>query len=79
MFDKDLFYSLYEKYQVELSDKFESPMIKNNNSIEPLTKLYVSSIFSVEQNTFTYNSSFDYRGKLDAPLTFEFTDYIEAC
>lgn len=36
MFDKDLFLSLCEKYNVELSATATSPMIKNGEQIHPI-------------------------------------------
>ena len=37
MFNKELFYSLCEKYDVELSDKYDKPMIKEEDgTLRPL-------------------------------------------
>ena len=37
-FNKNLFYDLCEKYNVELSDKYDKPMLKEGDSIRPLTE-----------------------------------------
>lgn len=44
-FDKDLFYRLCEKYGVELSDKYDKPMIKESDStVRPLTDEDVNNL-----------------------------------
>lgn len=47
MFNKDLFLSLCEKYGVELSD-CDSPMIKKENDLYPLTDADVISLLVEE-------------------------------
>lgn len=61
MFDKDLFYTLCEKYNVELSDSAKRPMIKNGNDVHPVTNEDVSRIFAPCQTSFEYSGK-----KLDA-------------
>ncbi len=46
MFDKSLFFALCEKYNVELSDSAEKPMIKDRNGVHPVTNENVSRIFA---------------------------------
>lgn len=46
MFDKSLFFALCEKYNVELSDSAEKPMIKDRKGVHPVTTENVSRIFA---------------------------------
>lgn len=57
MFDKDLFYSLCEKYQVELSSKYDSPMIRNGEDIHAITADDVKRVFSNCQSYFNYSDN----------------------
>ena len=57
MFDKALFYSLCEKYQVELSKKYDSPMIKDGDDIHAITVDDVKRVFSNYQSYFNYGDS----------------------
>ncbi len=61
MFDKNLFYALCEKYNVELSDSAEKPMIKDRNGVHAITNEEVSRIFAPCQTFFGYSGQ-----KLDA-------------
>ncbi len=61
MFDKNLFYALCEKYNVELSDSAEKPMIKDRNGVHAITSEEVSRIFAPCQTFFGYSGQ-----KLDA-------------
>lgn len=45
MFDKDLFLSLCEKYDVELSDTAIRPMIKDGGRVREITNDDVNRIF----------------------------------
>ena len=49
MFDKDLFLSLCEKYDVELSETATSPMIKEGMELHPITDDDLNRIFSSYQ------------------------------
>ena len=61
MFDKNLFFALCEKYNVELSDSAKKPMINDGSDIREVTNEDVSRIFA------PYQTSFEYSGKkLDA-------------
>ena len=49
-FDRDLFYRLCEKYNVELSDKYDKPMIKESDgSIRSLTDEDVLNILEANK------------------------------
>lgn len=56
MFDKDLFLSLCEKYNVEFSDTATSPMIRENLDVHAITKNDVNRIFASCQTYFVYSS-----------------------
>lgn len=45
MFDKELFYSLCEKYDVELSDTVDCPMIKDRDGVRAITNKDIELIF----------------------------------
>ena len=48
-FDRDLFYRLCEKYNVELSDKYDKPMLKEpNGTVRPLTDDDVNDLLKGE-------------------------------
>lgn len=55
MFDKNLFFALCEKYNVELSDSAQKPMIKNRNGVHAVTSEDVSRIFAPCQTFFEYS------------------------
>lgn len=49
-FDKDLFYRLCEKYSVELSDKYDKPMLKKpDGTVRPLTDKDALNILEVNK------------------------------
>ncbi len=48
MFNRELFYSLCDKYDVEMSDSFDRFMIKDGGSIRPLVEDDVWRIFSAK-------------------------------
>ena len=55
MFDKDLFLSLCEKYDVELSETASSPMIKVGMEVHAITNDDVNRIFAPCQTYFEYS------------------------
>ena len=55
MFDKNLFFALCDKYNVELSDSAEEPMIKDGNGVHAVTSEDVSRIFAPCQTFFGYS------------------------
>ena len=49
-FDKNLFYRLCEEYGVELSDKYDKPMLKEpNGTVKPLTDEDALNILEVNR------------------------------
>lgn len=57
MFDKDLFLSLCDKYDVEFSETATSPMIKEGMEVHEITNDDVNRIFAPCQTYFDYSSS----------------------
>ena len=55
MFDKDLFYALCEKYNVELSDGVKEPMIRDRNGVHAVTYEDISRIYRPCQTFFGYS------------------------
>ena len=64
MFDKDLFFALCEKYNIELSDSAKEPMIEDRNGVHAITSDDVSRIFAPCQTYFGYSSD-----KISAKVT----------
>lgn len=80
MFDKELFYSLCEKYQVELSEEFDRPMIKDGDTIKPLTDTELLRVFEACQSFFQY--SLNKKSAKVIPLAYTISmleDLAEAC
>lgn len=57
MFDKDLFFSLCEKYNVELSEIAEKPMIRDGAEVRAVTGEDVNRIFISCQTYFAYSNN----------------------
>lgn len=57
MFDKDLFLSLCEKYDVELSDTVTAPMIREGMEVRSITDDDVNRIFSPRRTYFGYSGN----------------------
>lgn len=78
MFDKNLFFALCEKYNVELSESANKPMIKDGNGVHAVTNEDISRIFAPCQTFFGYSGK-----KLDANvITTEYylqEDFAIAC
>ena len=55
MLDKNLFFALCEKYDVEFSDSAKQPMIKDRNGVRAVTNEDVSRIFAPCQTFFGYS------------------------
>lgn len=55
MLDKNLFFALCEKYNVELSDSAKKPMIKDRNGVHAVTNEDVSRIFAPYLTLFGYS------------------------
>ena len=63
MFDKNLFFALCEKYNVELNDSAKKPMIKDRNGVHVVNNEDVSRIFASCKTVFGYSGK-----KLDANI-----------
>lgn len=57
MFDKDLFYSLCGKYNVELSETASKPMIREGSEVHVVTGEDVTRVFASGQAHFGYTSN----------------------
>lgn len=57
MFDKDLFFSLCDKYNVELSDTANKPMIREGSEVHTVTCEDVNRVFAPCQAYFGYSSN----------------------
>ena len=78
MFDKDLFLSLCEKYDVELSETATSPMIKDGNQIHVITEGDVNRVFAPCQTYFGYSSN-KINARVDVPKFYFQENYTTAC
>lgn len=56
MFDKELFYALCNQYGVELSDKYDKPMLKTDDGIRELVEQDVRRPSSSVQGTVSYRN-----------------------
>lgn len=57
MFDKDLFYSLCDKYNVELSKTASKPMIREGSEVHAVTGEDVTRVFASCQTHFGYTNN----------------------
>ncbi|HCO28083.1 MAG TPA: hypothetical protein DIT54_01270 [Lachnospiraceae bacterium] len=57
MFDKDLFFSLCEKYNVELSKTANKPMIRDGKEVHAITEEDINRVFAPCQVYFDYSSN----------------------
>ena len=78
MFNKELFLSLCEKYNVELSETVTSPMIKDGDQIHEITSDDVNRVFSPCQAYFGYSSN-KITAKVEVPVFYLQEDYAIAC
>ena len=78
MFNKELFLSLCEKYNVELSETVTSPMIKDGDQIHEITNDDVNRVFSPCQAYFGYSSN-RISVKVEVPVFYLQEDYAIAC
>lgn len=78
MFDKDLFLSLCEKYDVELSETADSPMIREGIEVHAITDDDVNRIFSPCQTYFGYSGN-KISTKTVVPEFYLMDDYATAC
>ena len=56
MFDKELFYALCNQYGVELSDKYDKPMLKTDDGIRELVEQDVRDLLPQYQGTVSYRT-----------------------
>lgn len=78
MFDKDLFFSLCEKYNVELSETADQPMIRDGIEIRAITENEVNRIFVPYQTYFDYFNS-TITANVNVPKFYLQDDYAIAC
>lgn len=78
MFNKDLFLSLCEKYDVELSATATSPMIKGGEQTHAITDDDVKRVFAPCQTYFGYSIN-KINAKVEAPTFYLQEDYAIAC
>ncbi len=78
MFNRELFYSLCEKYEVEMSNEYDTAMIRVGEEVKKLDEIAVREIFDGTQGEFTYEKSSNKMiSKL--PVSFEMLEYTIAC
>ena len=78
MFDKDLFFSLCKKYNVEMSLTANVPMIKDNEYIHPITQMDIKQILIPSQDYFDYTNNNIKTAKI-MPKFYFTDDYSIAC
>ena len=78
MFNKELFYSLCEKYNVELSDRFETAMIKDGEVLKRLNEDEVKKVFPKVKTYFSYENS-GIKTQSKPVSSFEILEYPIAC
>lgn len=54
MFDRDLFYSLCNKYGVELSDQYDKPMLKTDDALREITEKDIKNLIPQFEEVFLY-------------------------
>ncbi|MCM1143120.1 MAG: hypothetical protein NC318_06085 [Blautia sp.] len=55
MLDKDLFFTLCEKYNVELSESAKAPMIQDRTGVHTITTEDIHRVFASCQTSFGYS------------------------
>lgn len=78
MFNKDLFLSLCEKYNVELSASAVSPMIKEGEETHAITVDDINRVFTLCQACFGY-SDCKINARVEMPVFLLQDDYAIAC
>ncbi|MBU5332724.1 hypothetical protein KQI61_10965 [Anaerocolumna aminovalerica] len=78
MFDRELFYSLCEKYHVELSEQHDSAMMKDGEAIKSLTENEAKKAFSVFLEYFPFENSITRTNNMSLQV-FDFEEYPVAC
>ncbi len=78
MFNKELFYSLCQKYEVDLSDKIDVAMIKDGDKIKSLNEEEIKKIFSNFTTYFSFGKS-KITTLNESSSSFEILEYPIAC
>lgn len=78
MFNKDLFLSLCERYNVELSATANSPMIKEGEQAHVITVDDVNRVFTPYQTYFGYSNN-RINANIEASAFYLQEDYAIAC
>lgn len=78
MFDRELFYSLCEKYHVELSEQHDSAMIKDGDVMKSLTENEAKKAFSIFLEYFPFDNLITRTNNMSLQV-FDFEEYPVAC
>ena len=78
MLDKELFFSLCEKYNVELSKTAKTPMIRDAEGVHAITEEDVKHILTPPQKYFDYSKNNINTGNVKPEFDF-MDDYATAC
>ena len=78
MLDKELFFSLCEKYNVELSKTAKTPMIRDAEGVHAITEEDVKQILTPPQMFFDYSNNNIYTSNVKPVFDF-MDDYATAC
>ncbi len=78
MLDKELFFSLCKKYNVELSKTAKTPMIRDVEGVHAITEEDIKQIVKPPQNYFDYSNDNINTGNINLEFNF-IDDYATAC
>lgn len=78
MLDKELFFSLCEKYNVELSKTAKTPMIRDAEGMHAITEEDVKQILTPPQKYFDYSNNNINTSNVKPEFDF-MDDYATAC
>lgn len=80
MFNQELFYSLCEKYGVELSNEIDSPMVRDMETLKKLDENEAKQILGMFKAYFSYEEKeIKTKTKFADLLFFELAEYPIAC
>lgn len=77
MFNEELFFSLCEKYDVEISTTALAPMIKDESGCRPIIEENIENMFLTYQTYFEYSDSKVNLKK--SSMSYTLGDYATAC